>query len=203
MRRSRFSFIAGSVAVGLLALVGFATFGDPTPSGDLVQIEAAAESIGHASGAYAGLAFAYLVIDVEFAEPAISDAERLAAELASLPVVESSTDEADVQAETSGSTTSNWLSEVEVRALVSLYFEAEDVNRAVRVAWCESRFDPTSVDLRTGAVGLFRHLPRYWAERSSNAGFQGADPTEPEASTAAAAWAVYNEGGWDVFACRD
>jgi hypothetical protein len=97
---------------------------------------------------------------------------------------------------------SGWLSQVEVRALVSRYFAAEDVNRAVRVAWCESRFDPESSNLRTGAVGLFQHLPRYWAERADNAGFPGAEPTDPEASTAAAAWAIYHGGGWDTFACR-
>jgi hypothetical protein len=97
---------------------------------------------------------------------------------------------------------SGWLSQVQVRAMVTKYFVAEDVNRAVRVAWCESRFDPESVNLRTGAIGLFQHLPRYWAERAEAAGFAGADPTDPEASTAAAAWAVYHGGGWDTFACR-
>jgi len=49
---------------------------------------------------------------------------------------------------------------------------------------------------------LFQHLPKYWDERAENAGFPYADPTDPEASTAAAAWAVYNGGGWDTFACR-
>jgi hypothetical protein len=91
---------------------------------------------------------------------------------------------------------------VQVRALVSEHFAAEDVNKAVRVAWCESRFNPSSTNLRTGAVGLFQHLPKYWEERAESAGFPDADPTDPEASTAAAAWAVYNGGGWDTFACR-
>jgi hypothetical protein len=85
---------------------------------------------------------------------------------------------------------------------VSLYFEPKDVNQAVRVAWCESRFDPSSVDLRTGGVGLFQHLPRYWDERAADAGFKGFVATDAEASTAAAAWAVYNGGGWDIFACQ-
>jgi hypothetical protein len=51
-------------------------------------------------------------------------------------------------------------------------------------------------------VGLFQHLPQYWANRAENAGFPGAEAGDPVASTAAAAWAVYNEGGWDIFACR-
>ncbi len=89
-----------------------------------------------------------------------------------------------------------------MRELVAQHFEPDDVNRAVRVAWCESRFDPSFTNLRTGAVGLFQHLPRYWEERAESAGYPGADPTDPVASTAAAAWAVYNGGGWDTFACR-
>jgi hypothetical protein len=95
-----------------------------------------------------------------------------------------------------------WLSEVEVRALVSLYFAPADVNKAVRVAWCESRFDPAAVNLRTGGIGIFQHLPRYWQERAANAGFAGAEQIDPAASVAAAAWAVYHGGGWDVFNCR-
>ena len=95
-----------------------------------------------------------------------------------------------------------WLSEVEVRALVSKYFEPTDVNRAVGIAWCESRFDPSQIDLRTGGVGLFNHLPGYWDERATNAGFPGVDATDAEASTAAAAWEVYDGAGWDIFNCR-
>ena len=110
--------------------------------------------------------------------------------------------EDDGTAGTIASPASGWLSQVEVRALVSLYFEEEDVNQAVRVAWCESRFDPEAVDLTTGATGLFKHLPKYWAERAEKAGFRGAEPTDAEASVAAAAWAVYEGGGWDVFGCR-
>jgi hypothetical protein len=51
-------------------------------------------------------------------------------------------------------------------------------------------------------VGLFQHLPQYWNERAANAGFMGFEPTNAEASAAAAAWAVYQGGGWDVFGCR-
>jgi hypothetical protein len=117
--------------------------------------------------------------------------------------------EAEIEAEEATTTSipievnaSGWLSEIQVRALVSIYFQPRDVNQAVRIAWCESRFDPGSVNLRTGGIGLFQHLPRYWADRADAAGFPGADPTDPEASTAAAAWEVYNGGGWEIFSCR-
>ena len=103
---------------------------------------------------------------------------------------------------TIASPVSGWLSEVEVRSLVEKYFEPTDVNRAVRIAWCESRFDPNAVDMKTGGVGLFGHLPRYWEERAGNAGFAGIPATDPEASTAAAAWEVYNGAGWEIFSCR-
>lgn len=204
MRSRRFSFLAGWTAVVLLALAGFAAFGTPQGATNNIDFEAASASLGHATGTYAGLTFS-LVVD-----PA-SDAET--ANLSSPEATPETTDAETTDAETEvvtipsangtiASDTSGWLSEVQVRALVESYFKPEDVNTAVRVAWCESRFDPKSVNLRTGAVGLFQHLPQYWDARAENSGFAGIEATDPEASTAAAAWAVYNEGGWDIFVCR-
>lgn len=196
MRYRRFSFVVGWAAVALLAIAGFAAFSDPGPSADEVRVEAAQDSMGHTSGAYAGLGFAFTGTASEGTQEDTSTAElETSAESAD-------EDEEDGAAGTIASSASGWLSEVEVRALVSLYFDDVDVNRAIRVAWCESRFDPEAIDLRTGATGLFKHLPRYWDDRAANAGFPGALPTDPEASVAAAAWAVYEGGGWDVFSCR-
>ena len=194
MRYRRLSFAAGWAAVALLAFVGFAAFGNLDPTPDQLRAEAAAASIGHTAGAYAGLAFALLAGEApeSEAQPAVETVEA------------GSDEEASDSAAAPGTIASHtgWLSQVEVRALVSIYFDPADVNRAIRVAWCESRFDPESVDLRDGGVGLFHHLPKYWDERAANAGFAGARPTDPEASTAAAAWEVYKGGGWDVFGCR-
>lgn len=97
--------------------------------------------------------------------------------------------------------TDGWLSEMQVRALVREYFQEEDVNRAIRVAWCQSRFNPTSSDPTSGGTGLFHHLTEFWPERAAAAGFSDAAPTDPEANVAAAAYAVYEEGGWSVFPC--
>lgn len=199
-RSGRLSFVAGWVAVIVLAIAGFAAFGTPEPSADELALEAAAASIGHTAGAYAGLAFTRLGSDGDSTVIVATAVEPEEPEDESAGSVESS--------DTSGNTgtiaspTSGWLSEVEVRALASKYFEPVDVNRAVRIAWCESRFDPNANDLRTGGVGLFNHLPRYWEARTASAGFPGADATDAEAATAAAAWEVYNGGGWDVFNCR-
>jgi len=198
MRLRRLSFVAGWAAVALLAMAGFAAFDTPDPTVDELETEAAAASLGHTTGAYAGLTFALLAGEpAELSTTAQSEAEdaEQASDLSDSSTAEPST--GSMVSETSG-----WLSQVQVRALVARYFAAEDVNKAVRVAWCESRFDPNSTNLRTGAVGLFQHLPQYWEERASEAGFPGAQPTDPVASTAAAAWAVYDGGGWDTFACR-
>ncbi len=203
MRRKRFSFLAGWVAVALLALAGFAAFGNlGRPDSQQVQSEAARLSTGHASGAFAGVAFA---------QPASLVTGPLRVESAPPPTGQETTpttaaDTSPNQTPTSSpdglgtiATGAGWLSEVQVRALVKLYFKPADVNRAIRVAWCESRFDPEATNLRTGGVGLFQHLPRYWEERAANAGFAGASPTNPEAAVAAAAWEVYEGGGWDLF----
>ncbi len=200
MRSKRLSFVAGWVAVALLAVAGFAAFGTSGADPDEMQADAAAAAIGHTAGAYAGLNFALLGDDGTSAAVAMTAESADTAESA---VVD---EEGEERAESASTPitppTAGWLSEVEVRALASLYFEPQDVNRAVRIAWCESRFDPNAVDARTGGVGVYNHLPRYWDERADNAGFPGIDATDPEASTAAAAWEVYHGGGWDIFNCR-
>jgi hypothetical protein len=180
-------------------MAGFAVFDNPEATVDELESEAAAASMGHATGAYAGLTFALLAGGPNELSVASGPADT------EEPAVAEDSDPATETEPSTGSmasATSGWLSQVQVRALVSIYFAAEDVNKAVRVAWCESRFDPNSTNLRTGAVGLFQHLPQYWEDRAAEAGFSGAEPTDPVASTAAAAWAVYNGGGWDTFACR-
>jgi len=207
MRSRRLSFVAGWAAVALLAVAGFAAFGTPDADSEELQAEAAADSIGHTAGAYAGLNFALVGEDGTAAlamAVVAEDTEETTDSDASDPTDESAGDGEDgaAAAGTIASPSSGWLSEVEVRALVELYFEPQDVNRAVRIAWCESRFDPGASDLRTGGIGLFNHLPRYWDERAANAGFSGVAATDAQASTAAAAWEVYNGAGWEIFNCR-
>lgn len=198
MRLRRFSFLAGWVAVILLAAAGFAAFGTSQDAANDIEYEAAAASLGHTAGTYAGLTFAL------FAD---APAETNVADSGEATDASETFEEATITSDSETSTgtiasPAGWLSEVQVRALVSEYFRAEDVNTAVRIAWCESRFDPEAVNLRTGAVGLFQHLPQYWEDRAASAGFPGADATDPRASTAAAAWAVYDGAGWDIFGCR-
>lgn len=203
MRSRRLSFVAGWAAVALLAIAGFAAFGTPDGGSEDLEPNVVAASIGHTAGAYAGLSFA-LAGDGETAAVAVADETETETEEAESPAPEPSaaTETEETSHGTIASPVSGWLSEVEVRSLVEKYFEPTDVNRAVRIAWCESRFDPNAVDMQTGSVGLFGHLPRYWEERAGNAGFPGIPATDPEASTAAAAWEVYNGAGWEIFSCR-
>ena len=198
MRLRRLSFIAGWAAVALLAVAGFAAFGTSGSTQADLEFDATEARLGHGTGARAGLTFAVLAGDNGgSAAPGGQAGVTPASEEAQEEPVTAAASTGTIASDTSG-----WLSQVQVRALVAEYFAAEDVNKAVRVAWCESRFSPSSTNLRTGAIGLFQHLPKYWDERAESAGFPNADPTDPEASTAAAAWAVYNGGGWDTFACR-
>ena len=83
----------------------------------------------------------------------------------------------------------------EWRSLITAYFAATDVDKALRVISCESGGDPNAVNPRSGAAGLFQHIPRYWPERASAIGLPGASIFDPVANVAAAAWLVYS-GGW-------
>ena len=82
------------------------------------------------------------------------------------------------------------------RPLVSAYFGPGEVERALRVIYCESSGDPGAKNPRSSASGLFQHLARFWTERSVDAGWAGADIFDPEANVAVAAWLVYQGGGW-------
>lgn len=190
MRRAHhFVFVAMWAIVTLLAVAGFAAY---QISGREAPPPPAAE-LGRDVGAIAGLSFAA----PEHAGPVRVLAEPVDDGAATVPAPEIAVE--DLPLDTVP--THGWLSEVQVRALIARYFQPDDVNRAIRVAWCESRFSPTSSNPRTGATGLFQHLPEFWPARAEAVDFPGAEPTDPEANVAAAAHAIYQEGGWDVFTC--
>lgn len=90
------------------------------------------------------------------------------------------------------------------RPLVEIHFRPGDVDRAIRIIACESNGDPWARNPRSGASGLFQHMPRYWEERSRAAGFGGASIFDPEANVGVAAWLVYDYagGGWQHWVCR-
>lgn len=79
--------------------------------------------------------------------------------------------------------------------LVATHFHPRDVPLALRVIHCESSGSPDAVNADSGAAGLFQHLPRFWDERSTEAG-AASSIHDPAANVAVAAWLVYEGGGW-------
>lgn len=98
---------------------------------------------------------------------------------------------------------SSWSGSVEQwRPLVSIYFPADQVDTAMRVMNCETggTGNPYSYNRGSGASGLFQHLPKYWADRSTKAGWGGSDIMDPEANVAVAGW-LQRTGGWTHWTC--
>ena len=82
----------------------------------------------------------------------------------------------------------------EWRALVSAYFAPEHVDLALRIISCESGGDPNAQNPRSGAAGLFQHIPRYWDARVAAAGMPGGSIFDPIANVAASAYLAYSDG---------
>ena len=92
-----------------------------------------------------------------------------------------------------------------LRQLVIRFFDPADWGWAIRVAFCESSGQPDdwysdAVAGSSGATGWFQHLPQYWDDRSSKAGFSGFPANHPVANVGVAAWLLYStpqgKGHW-------
>lgn len=72
-----------------------------------------------------------------------------------------------------------------------------DPTQLLRVAWCESRYNPSAYNA-SGASGLFQFMPRTWAANSVRAGYAGASVWDPVASanTAAYMFSIGQAGQW-------
>jgi len=195
MTRYRATMVAGWIAVAVLTVAGFAAF-SPNPEaasgseGDVVP------GLGQNAGAVSALTFAYLA-EEEAAPPPVD----LDAAVQRVVVAGGVTSPPTTAPPPAPYDRGRPLSAAAVRELVSRYFRPEDVNRAVRIAWCESTFNPRAVNATSSASGLFQHLRGAWAKRSAAAGFAGADIFDPEANTAVAAWLLYEGGGWSHWVC--
>jgi hypothetical protein len=71
------------------------------------------------------------------------------------------------------------------------------VQWAINVAYCESRYHPTSVNSSSGASGLFQFLPSTWAFTPEHA----SSPFDPAANAQAAAW-LYARDGPSQWVCQ-
>lgn len=72
-----------------------------------------------------------------------------------------------------------------------------DPTQLLRVAWCESRYNPSAYNA-SGASGLFQFMPRTWAANSVRAGYAGASVWDPVASANVAAYmfSIGQAGQW-------
>jgi resuscitation-promoting factor RpfB len=72
-----------------------------------------------------------------------------------------------------------------------------DPAQLLRVAWCESRYNPSAYNA-SGASGLFQFMPRTWAANSVRAGYGGASVFDPVASANVAAYmfSIGQAGQW-------
>ncbi len=68
---------------------------------------------------------------------------------------------------------------------------------ALRIAWCESRYHPNSVNSDSGASGLFQFMPGTWAGTP----WASQSPFDPVANAQAAAW-LYSRYGPGRWSCK-
>lgn len=183
----RFLYLAGWSAVILLAIAGFAAFNagsaplaPATSLGNIAWGEAAGAVSAHGWLAMAGTKAAA----PEVAEP-----------ITTVPAV--TTPEA-----TSLKLNTGWLDSVALRGLIEDNFSSSDVNRAVRLAWCLSRFDVDAVDPDSGVLGLFQIAPSDWMSATGEMGLSSSsDPFNPSLNVAVAAHIVYQGAGWGYWSC--
>ena len=73
-------------------------------------------------------------------------------------------------------------------------------DRLLRIAWCESRWDPTAISY-AGHLGLFQFAHPTWRVASHAVGLPDASPFDPAANTEAAAWLMSTDG-FHHWGCR-
>lgn len=76
-----------------------------------------------------------------------------------------------------------------------------DPSQLLRVAWCESRYNPSAINARSGASGLFQFMPATWAANSVRAGYAGASAFDPVASANVAAY-MFARGQAAQWSCK-
>ena len=76
-----------------------------------------------------------------------------------------------------------------------------DPDQLLRVAWCESRYNPNAVNARSGAAGLFQFMPATWAANSVRAGYGGASVFDAVANANVAAY-MFRNGQAAQWSCK-
>ena len=86
-----------------------------------------------------------------------------------------------------------------IRAAAAKY--GADPQQLLRVAWCESHYNPSAYNGNSGASGLFQIIPGTWAANSPRAGYGGASVWDPVANANVAAW-MFAHGQAGQWACK-
>lgn len=68
-----------------------------------------------------------------------------------------------------------------------------DSRQMLRVAWCESRWNP-GAQSRAGAAGVFQFIPSTWRLASTAVNMSYASPYDPVANIEAASWLMATQG---------
>lgn len=85
---------------------------------------------------------------------------------------------------------------VGVQAIYAVFGSSPGLTWALRVAHCESRYNPLAVNASSGASGLFQFMPSTW-----KAYFAGWNIWDPYAQ-ARAALVFYNRGATNAWTCK-
>ncbi|HEV8207518.1 MAG TPA: G5 domain-containing protein [Acidimicrobiia bacterium] len=99
-----------------------------------------------------------------------------------------------------GTRTPTASSEIEAIIRDAAAAQGADPEQLLRVAYCESRFNPGAYNA-SGAAGLFQFMPSTWAANSARAGYAGASVFDPVASANVAAW-MFARGQAFQWVCR-
>jgi len=186
----RFVYLCGWTAVILLTIAGFAAFNADTTTEATVAARST-PTWGETAGAVSAQGWlamagsrstAAIVVPEEEGSTTLSSAPPSASTSAAL-------------------LDTGWLDSLAVRGLVETYFGSGDVNRAVRLAWCVSRFDVDAINPSTGAAGLFQVDPVMWETATGEMGLNAPDPFDPATNVAVAAHIVYQGDGWTAWDC--
>jgi len=86
-----------------------------------------------------------------------------------------------------------------IRAAAAKY--GVDPETLLRVAYCESRYDPLAYNGVLGASGLFQIIPGTWRANSVAAGYGGASVWDPVANANVAAW-MFSKNQAGQWACK-
>jgi hypothetical protein len=86
-----------------------------------------------------------------------------------------------------------------IRAAADKY--GVNADTLLRVAYCESRYDPLAYNGILGASGLFQIIPGTWRANSAAAGYGGASVFDPVANANVAAW-MFSRGQAGQWACK-